>query len=1315
MKRFLITVFLINVVGMLRADIVEGKAYRIVSAADDKRALFVENSSTSDNAAVVLWTNTDVPAQQWKAVDNGDGTISFENVFTGKYLARDNASITETTKTIQGPISNQRSKWTLQPTSDGSNRYLITQSAGGKRYLLTADSGKDGDAPKLQETEDGNVTDKQTWVIDEVVAYTAFGDEIRTKMIDAWLKQHLRDRGSSQKSFGNGGGWGDAEMLETMLDAYETSGKQEYLDVFKQVFSFFSACVGTAWDHLRYDDTYKWYGHDFNDDVMWMIIASARAYHLTGMRSYLNNAKNNFDKIYARALNQWGMLRWAEQSGGKNGTNSCINGPAEVAACYIAMGLGTEEYYEIARSLYENQRRYLFNAQTGQVYDAFTWDAASNQPSGYNRWASTYNQGTMLGAAILLYNHYKDEKYRKDAEAIVEYTKKNLCNEEGIIKVCQTVDGDLCGFKGILMRYLRKYIIDLRHPEDVQWMQDNAMVAFNNRNSHGITSSAWLQKSCEDWKSLTEKDDSGKFKSFAEQPFGNSTAVSVAFNAPLDASNVIKDAYSFIPASSFNYINGVCLTEGTGGADKEVSGFRNRYYAAYSNVDFGTKSAKSIEIKISQASTSRIKIEVRDGDSKGPLLGTADVPQTGGWQTLTVDITPIDGMHDIYLVCNASASAKNCFSLAGFNFSSDLQPLSCDITDNGGHVVAEPKVGNIASLTDNKASSAVTINGSSAQFVYFSPISATLKGYAVASHDADEMSDPKAWTLYGSDDDGETWHAIDSRRDMKFASRCELSKFDIVSDKAYNCFRLDVTENNGAVDLAIGEWQLYGTALSDSDITADGGTLAGDRMVTDKNASTYASTEAGEIADFTYNSNGRYTPTYYSITAASAEHAPQGWTLFGENNGEWVVIDRQVNQLFPYDGCTQFYKIASKGIYKNFRLTIDVTDGRIEIAELQLFGQLMGSSHFYSDITDNLGTISTSDNATDADTRCLIDNDAATTCRLAFDGSAWIQYHTEIPTRLSAYLVGSGYSADKNPADWMLEGSVDGKAWTKISSTGNAVFDEKGSTKLTAIRIGKVFNYFRLTVTKASSDNTKEIEIGELQLYGVSLSDNDIIAANKLSTAAEMPGMNNNETHEKLFDSSVDTKYCFNYYGSAWIDFEADKPVVADMYSITSANDASDRNPKSWELQASDDGNTWITLDKRTGESFYGFKTSQFYSFSNDKAYKYYRLQIVENGGAELAQLSEWQLFYTGKVPTSVDNVATTVGEEISYDRIGKTICVSLTESAAISIYNGSGQLVAHHILAPGRNVISVDKFVKGLYIVNVTGSGIPLSTKFIR
>lgn len=644
----------IPVMGALKS----GKTYVISPAGDKSKALFVMNSSMEDYAPVVLWTNTDVPAQQWRAEKNGDGTFSFKNIYTGKYLAYGDSL-------VQLAGNEKALRWKPEQVAGGDDLYIM-RLEGSDTFLLGAEDNDDGAQPRI--LYDG---EPAQWLLKETEAVESFDSRMHDEMTAAWLAHHLKKRGENTMSFGDGGWWGDAEMLETMLDAYETTGNKEYLDVFTKVFNYFYENVGDDWLKLVYTDRYKWVGHDFNDDVMWMVIASARAYHLTGLDKYRRLAKKNFDAVYKRAYNRWGMLRWAMKSGHPNGTNSCIHGPAEVAACYIARSLDSgeerEKYFGIARDLYEKQRTYLFVESTGQVLDCFTWNDSTDKPEKYNRWVSTYNQGTMLGAAIMLYNRYGDEKYKRDAEKIVACTRRELCDENGIVKVCQTVDGDLCGFKGILMRYLRRYIVEMRHPELASWIGKNAFHAFNNRNSRGVTSSAWLMKSAEDWISPTEKDKDGNLKSFLNQPFGNSTAVSAAVNTPLRPEAIVKNAYSGVDAKCFDYLCGAFTDSGNEGVCV-LRGNGNGQYICYANVDFGLRPAAELRLGACLVGNGEAVMEVRIDASDGELIATANIPASRKCKTLKAKVRPVTGMHRVFLVIRDDSDFEGEVRLREFSF-----------------------------------------------------------------------------------------------------------------------------------------------------------------------------------------------------------------------------------------------------------------------------------------------------------------------------------------------------------------------------------------------------------------------------------------------------------------------------------------------------------------------------------------------------------------------------------------------------------------------------------------------------------------------
>lgn len=488
------------------AAIEAGKTYRIALASNTNKSLFVQNANTSDKTPVVVWTETHVPAQQWKAEMDAEGQFAFKNVYSGKYMIYASNSVSLYSTAIS------TAWWTLEPQSDDGNTCYLKRTS----TYLRANTTGDGTMLKLG--------DAQEWVFEEVTPQPELDNDIRLRMADGFLRQYLQDKGNGYRTFVNGG-WSESETMEALLDMYEATGDRRYLSIFESCYSYLKYRVGNNWNGGTIAGNYNWFGYSFNDDVMWQIIGAARAHLLTGNKTYLDDAKRNFDLIWQRAyLGYVGLLRWAEQNGDRNSANSCVNGPAEVAACYIAMGTGDESYFEKAKLLYENQRKYLANMSTGQVYDSAIFDPNTVEVKERNTWASTYNQGTMLGGALLLYRHYGDEQYRTDANKIIGYSKANLCDKDGIIKVCQYADEDYQGFKGILMRYAWLYVSEFDNATYRNWLNKNAMRAYNNMNSRGFGHSAWLTKSAEDLM-FGEKDYSG-------QAFGASTALSAAFGRP---------------------------------------------------------------------------------------------------------------------------------------------------------------------------------------------------------------------------------------------------------------------------------------------------------------------------------------------------------------------------------------------------------------------------------------------------------------------------------------------------------------------------------------------------------------------------------------------------------------------------------------------------------------------------------------------------------------------------------------------------------------------------------------------------------------
>ena len=661
------------------ANIVSGATYKITTYSTGNKTLSINNSSFDSSAGLVAWTETGTNSQRWRVTKGeADDYFRLTNAYTNKSL-RITGSINPGMKVTQNDLtSSSFFRWEFSPVEEDGydDCYYIslvsTTTSGEKVYMEVADNSE-GAGITLQLKKEGSGASRQIWKIElaEEISNT-LTNEVREEMMQGWKNRYYNVLKTST------GFWGEAEMLETILDAYETTGNPEYREMFEEVYEHFVSSPA-GWGRPGNGQDWRW--NEYNDDIAWAVLASVRAYlmfgeHPSSRINYLTIAKNNFGWMYERAKLPSGMLRWKERdSNTANGTNSCINGPAEVAACYLAIATGDDSYYTIAKDLYALQRQYLYEPSTGKVFDSGSWNG--NVFTVGNHWVSTYNQGTFLGAALMLYNHYRTAQYLNDARKIMEWTRKDLCNANGIIHVCQIENDDLSGFKGILMRYVRRFIVDTGETNYEEWMQKNALHAYNNRNSAGVTSSAWLTKTPENFI-LGDRN-------FRNSPFGPSTAISAAFNAPLDKVTIIKNAFSKIEAENFNYLKGVYTESNSDSEDGtfHLSNLNEGFWTAYNYVDFGNNTAKNIKFRIANAANAGT-IEIRLGGISGTLIGTADIPTTNGWSdwtTINCEIEPTSGVQNIYLVFKGSG---DLFKLNYFTFGEEEEEEEINV------VVEEP-------------------------------------------------------------------------------------------------------------------------------------------------------------------------------------------------------------------------------------------------------------------------------------------------------------------------------------------------------------------------------------------------------------------------------------------------------------------------------------------------------------------------------------------------------------------------------------------------------------------------------------------------
>jgi hypothetical protein len=134
------------------------------------------------------------------------------------------------------------------------------------------------------------------------------------------------------------------------------------------------------------------------------------------------------------------------------------------------------------------------------------------------------------------------------------------------------------------------------------------------------------------------------------------------------------------------------------------------------------------------------------------------------------------------------------------------------------------------------------------------------------------------------------------------------------------------------------------------------------------------------------------------------------------------------------------------------------------------------------------------------------------------------------------------------------------------------------------------------------------------------------ITESRIGYTTQYESGNGNENSPKLVDNNVNTKFLLGSFTSAWFQLEFATPQKTGAYTITSANDAPERDPKNWTMEGSDNGVDWTLLDTRLNQSFGSRFLTVKYTFNNQDAYKFYRYTVTSVVNSDLWQQAEWRM-----------------------------------------------------------------------------------------
>lgn len=98
--------------------------------------------------------------------------------------------------------------------------------------------------------------------------------------------------------------------------------------------------------------------------------------------------------------------------------------------------------------------------------------------------------------------------------------------------------------------------------------------------------------------------------------------------------------------------------------------------------------------------------------------------------------------------------------------------------------------------------------------------------------------------------------------------------------------------------------------------------------------------------------------------------------------------------------------------------------------------------------------------------------------------------------------------------------------------------------------------------------------------------------------------------------------------GTLQYDFGSGVTKVITYYSIVGefVGETVNRGPKSWTLEGSNNGSSWTVLDTQTNVPVWVQGEKRVYNVANTTAYRYYRLNISSNQGADYVAIQEFEL-----------------------------------------------------------------------------------------
>ncbi len=265
--------------------------------------------------------------------------------------------------------------------------------------------------------------------------------------------------------------WGLCAMLQAHNEMEKMMTKSTLTtSTFDIIKKYYDPAIPAA-GYASYSMEFKG-GDRFYDDNQWIGITAMDAYARTKKSEWLHTGK----EIYQFMMTGYdttagGGLYW--QEGNKKSKNTCSNGPGIILALQLYQATKEKSYLDTALLLYNWVNENL-KSPAGLYYDNINLNTKATDHRLY-----AYNTGTMLQAAVYLFECTNDKKYLLQATAIA--------NSSVSFFVANKKFRDDYWFSAVLLRgyqHLLKYNKDVKYITAFKNAIDEALA--NNKNTKGL-------------------------------------------------------------------------------------------------------------------------------------------------------------------------------------------------------------------------------------------------------------------------------------------------------------------------------------------------------------------------------------------------------------------------------------------------------------------------------------------------------------------------------------------------------------------------------------------------------------------------------------------------------------------------------------------------------------------------------------------------------------------------------------------------------------------------------------------------------------